>query len=120
MSATQLPTNVSYTIIIGDAPGPDLTNEALTLSVVPDPIFVKDGSAIVGGSEHTIGSGALLVINVSPCLGLAAGIDCEVTLQGSFLDSVERSEISVTVGGEPCTGRNRADDDINTVRFVCV
>ena len=65
MSDTQLPTNVSYTIQVGDAPGPDLTNEALTLSVVPDPIFARHGSAIVGGSEHTIGSGALLVINVS-------------------------------------------------------
>ena len=65
MSDTQLLTNVSYTIQVGDAPGPDLTNEALTLSVVTDPIFATDGSAIVGGSEHTIGSGALLVINVS-------------------------------------------------------
>ena len=65
MSATQLPTNVSYTIRVGDAPGPDLTNEALTLKMVPDPIFATDGSAIVGGSEHTVGSGALLVINVS-------------------------------------------------------
>ena len=51
--------NLEFTI------GPDLTNEALTLSVVPDPIFATDGSAIVGDSEHTIGSGALLVINVS-------------------------------------------------------
>ena len=65
MSDTQLPTNVSYTIRIGDAPGPNLTKAALTLSVVPDPIFATDGSAIVGGSEQTIGSGALLVINVS-------------------------------------------------------
>lgn len=38
-------------------------------------------------------------------------------LQGSFLDSVERSEISVTVGGEPCTVRQAPNDDINTVSF---
>ena len=49
---------------------------------------------------------------------MAAGIDCEVTLQGSFLDSVGRSEISVTVGGEPCTERQAAEDDVNTVRFL--
>ena len=110
MSATQLPTNVSYTIQVGDAPGPDLTNEALTLSVVPDPIFATVESAIVGDSE-------VLIINVSPCLGVAAVIDCEVTLQGQFLDSVERSEISVTVGGEPCTERQAAEDDINTASF---
>ena len=48
---------------------------------------------------------------------MAAVIDCEMTLQGSFLDSVERSEISVTVGGETCIERQAADDDINTVRF---
>ena len=47
---------------------------------------------------------------------MAAVTDCEATLQGSFLDSVERSEISVTVGGEPCTERQAAGDDINTVR----
>ena len=110
MSTTQLPTNVSYTIRVGDAPGPDLTNEALTLSVVPDPIFTTVESAIVGDSE-------VLIINVSPCLGVAAVIDCEVTLQGSFLDSVERSEISVTVGGELCTERQAAEDDINIASF---
>ena len=48
---------------------------------------------------------------------MAAVTDCEVTLQGSFLESVERSEISVTVGGEPCTERQAAEDDINTVSF---
>ena len=48
---------------------------------------------------------------------MAAVIDCEMTLQGQYLDSVERSEISVTVGGESCTERTAAEDDINTVRF---
>ena len=46
---------------------------------------------------------------------MAAVTDCEVTLQGQYLDSVERSEISVTVGGEPCTERQAAEDDVNTV-----
>ena len=55
---------------------------------------------------------------IGPCLVVAAVIDCEVTLQGLFLDSVERSEISVTVGGEPCTGRQAAEDDVNTVRLL--
>ena len=49
---------------------------------------------------------------------MAAVIDCEMTLQGSFLDSVERSKISVTVGGEPCTERQGAGDDVNTVRLL--
>ena len=49
---------------------------------------------------------------------MAAVTDYEVTLQGSFLDSVERSEISVTVGGEPCTERQAAEDDVNTVRIL--
>ena len=40
---------------------------------------------------------------IGPCLGVAAVVNCHTTLQGSFLDSVERSEISVTVGGESCT-----------------
>ena len=48
---------------------------------------------------------------------MATVTDCEVTLQGSFLDSVERSEISVTVSGEPCTERQAAEDDVNTVRI---
>ena len=51
---------------------------------------------------------------------MAAVIDCEVTLQGSFLDSVERGEISVTVGGEPCTERQAAEDDVNTVRYLVI
>ena len=52
------------------------------------------------------------------CLGVAAVTDCEVTLQGLFLDSIERSELSVTVGGEPCTERQAAEDDMNTVRLL--
>ena len=50
---------------------------------------------------------------------MAAVIDCEMTLQGTFLDSVEQSEISVTVGGEMCTEKQAAEDDINTVRCAC-
>ena len=63
-SAAGLPANISYIIRAGYAPGPDLTNEALTLQAVPDPVFATDGSAIVifvGASEHEIGSGILLI-----------------------------------------------------------
>ena len=57
---------------------------------------------------------------IGPCLDVAAVIYCEVTLQGSFLDIVERSEISVTVGGEPCTEKQAAEDNINTVSIWSV
>ena len=57
---------------------------------------------------------------IGPCLDVTALIYCEVTLQGSFLDIVERSEISVTVGGEPCTERQAAEDDITTVSIWSV
>jgi len=59
-------------------------------------------------------------VYIGPCLGVAAVIDCEMTLQGSFLDSVERNEISVTVGGEPCTERQAAEDVANTVSVLSV
>ena len=35
--------------------------------------------------------------------------------KGDNLDSVERSEISVTVGGEECEDRTSPNDDPNTV-----
>ena len=38
-----------------------------------------------------------------------------LALQGSFLSSVELSEITVTVGGEPCPEKQPPADDINTV-----
>ncbi|CAI8056125.1 Plexin-A4 [Geodia barretti] len=62
-------TNISYTVIFGDAPGPNRTRAELTLESRPDP--------------------------------------------GMFLDSVDRSEVHVTVGGELCeaiiTGAQAAD-----------
>ena len=36
-------------------------------------------------------------------------------MQGTDLASVDRSEIRVTVGGEQCTDRGSAGDDVNTV-----
>ena len=65
VSTTLALTNISYNIRVGFARGPHLISEALTLSAVPDPVFATDGSAIMGNSEHVIGSGALLVIEVS-------------------------------------------------------
>ena len=41
-----LPPNIGYTIQVGAAPGPDLTDERLTLAVKPDPVFAEDGNAI--------------------------------------------------------------------------
>ena len=38
--------------------------------------------------------------------------------KGENLDSVERSEISVTVGGAECEARTSPNDDPNTVRYI--
>ena len=56
-----LPPNISYTIQVGAAPGPDLTDERLTLDVKPNPVFAEDGSAIEEGES------GLLTIRVSQC-----------------------------------------------------
>lgn len=63
-TAPQL-TNISYTIQVGYALGPNLLNESLTITAVPDPIFATDGTAIIGNIAHVIGSGTLLRIKVS-------------------------------------------------------
>lgn len=73
-SAMELPTNVSYTIQVGNASGPDLTNKNLTLSVVPDPIFATDGSALEKRNE-------CLIVNVSVQLTLCS---CSDSVQGNF------------------------------------
>jgi len=65
LSTTLALTNISYNIRVGYALGPHQISEALTLSAVPDPVFATDGSAIMGNSEHVIGSGAPLMIEVS-------------------------------------------------------
>ena len=56
-----LPPNISYTIQVGAAPGPDLTNGRLTLDVKSNPVFAEDGSAIDEGES------GLLTIVVSQC-----------------------------------------------------
>ena len=61
---TGLPTNISYTVRVGAAPGPDLTNRNLILSGKNDPNFAKDGSALTT-SEVPIGGGGLITITVS-------------------------------------------------------
>ena len=58
--------NIGYTIQVGAAPGPNLTNGRLTLTVRPDPMFAEDGSAIVD-DELIAGEGGLLSIEVSQC-----------------------------------------------------
>ena len=55
-----LPPNISYTIEVGAAPGPNLTDGRLTLDVRPNPVFAEDGSAIDEGES------GLLTIVVSP------------------------------------------------------
>ena len=54
-----LPPNISYTVQVGAAPGPDLTNGRLTLDVKPNPVFAEDGSAVDKGES------GLLTIRVS-------------------------------------------------------
>ena len=63
-NTTELLANISYTVRVGNAPGPDLTNSPLTLDVQPNPVFAEDGTAIVN-REHAIGEEFLLTIIVS-------------------------------------------------------
>ena len=62
-SFPSLESNVSYTIQLGNAPGPDLTLEDLTLEVRLNPVFAEDGTAIVN-NELTIGEGTFLILKV--------------------------------------------------------
>ena len=55
--------NVTYTIRMGNAPGPNLTLENLTLEVRLNPMFAEDGSAIMN-NQLTIGEGSLLTLMV--------------------------------------------------------
>ena len=55
--------NVTYTIQMENAPGPDLTLENLILDVRLNPVFAEDGSAIVD-NQLTIGEGSLLTLMV--------------------------------------------------------
>ena len=59
-----LPSNISYTIEVGAAPGPNLTDGRLTLDVTPNPVFAEDGRAI-DDNEIATGEGGLLTIVVS-------------------------------------------------------
>ena len=59
-----LPSNISYTIEVGAAPGPNLTDGRLTLDVKPNPVFAEDGSAI-DDNEIAAGEGGLITIEVS-------------------------------------------------------
>ena len=59
-----LPTNISYTVRVGAAPGPDLTNGDLILSGKKNPDFAEDGRALTD-NEISIGEGGLLTIAVT-------------------------------------------------------
>ena len=69
-----LPPNISYTIQVGAAPGPDLTIERLTLDVKPNPVFAEDGSAIDEGES------GLLTIRVSRCPSYRCTVSCDDNL----------------------------------------
>ena len=64
VSGPELKSNISYTLKYGAAPGPDLTVEALTINMRPDPVFAEDGSAL-SPTVFFSGRGGLLRINVS-------------------------------------------------------
>ena len=62
-------TNVSYTIRVGNAPGPDLSNVALILRTVVNPVFAVDGSAVMD-YRPIKGSNSPLTLKVSILLDL--------------------------------------------------
>ena len=65
------PSNISYTIQVGAAPGPDLTDGRLTLDVKPNPVFAEDGSAIDEGESE------FLTIRVSQCPSYHCTVSCD-------------------------------------------
>ena len=109
-----LPTNISYTVRVGAAPGPDLTNGDLILSGKKNPDFAEDGRALTD-NEISIGEGGLLTIAVTNKFLPSTLSSPLLCMQGTDLASVDRSEIRVTVGGEPCPDRGSSGDDVNTV-----
>ena len=62
-SGPELKSNISYTLKYGAAPGPDLTVEALTINMRPNPVFAEGGSAL-SPTEFLSGTGGLLRITV--------------------------------------------------------
>ena len=64
MSEANTLTNISYTIHVGNAPGPDLTDENLILNLLPNPVFAEDGSALED-NHHIIGKSSWLTLKVS-------------------------------------------------------
>ena len=75
-TASGLPTNISYTIRVGEAPGPDLTNEDLTLNAKDDPVFLTDGSALADSAIFT-GEDSLLILTVN--VAVTAPSQCPLT-----------------------------------------
>ena len=71
-----LPSNISYTIEVGAAPGPNLTDGRLTLDVRPNPVFTEDGSAI-DDNEISAGEGGLLTIIVFQCPSYYCTVSCD-------------------------------------------
>ena len=74
-----LPSNIGYTIQVGAAPGPNLTDGRLTLTVRPNPVFAEDGSAIVD-NEIAAGEGGLLTIRVRQCPSYITGLSHVMTI----------------------------------------
>ena len=86
---------LNYTIIMDNAPGPDLSSENLWISVEPNP-----GNFSLVESEYNTGSSAPIRILVS--FRIPQEILLLHHLQGDNLLSVDKDVYNVTVGGESC------------------
>lgn len=62
---SQIMSNISYTVMYGLAPGPDITMDLLVLQVRPNPVFDEEGDAFVSTTSFSPGSGAPLTLRVS-------------------------------------------------------
>ena len=82
MSEADTQTNISYTIYAGNAPGPDLTDENLTLNLLPNPEFAEDGSALED-NHHIIGKSSWLTLKVSTPFCVRIDENLQLTLAGS-------------------------------------
>ena len=56
--------DISYSVVFGDAAGPNRMLAGLRLEYKPDPVFATDGTALMP-TEFSPGSGAALTITVS-------------------------------------------------------
>ena len=89
---------LNYTILMDNAPGPDLTLKSLQITVLPNPenfsLITTNIAQLINGS---------IQISVWHCHSVKIIVYCiDIYVQGDNLNSVSANEICVTIGGAAC------------------